>query len=137
MDFDSELAEAFMTALEGSEYWNEKTNTSADYINNLTWPECEEDRAWAHAAAPFVIFCNRLNNCGAQTKALTLFPELGIKFEDRFAPTSTDPQRPATEYLKSRGLSKALEGLEYEYWSYTREGCGGAAMFPIDGGNNE
>ena len=124
------LPEKIRQKLKSSEYWTQKTKENSDYIQGLKCPDCGRD-AWAYAAKPFIIICNHLNNCGAMIKTLALFPELTQKIEQEYKPTQTEPDRPATEYLRSRGLNGSLDGLLYKYWANVRNTGSGAAMFEV------
>jgi hypothetical protein len=61
----------------------------------------------------------------------SICPEIGRDFDKQFPPTPEDRDRPAREYLKSRGINHALKGLPFSYSEKTRKGCGGAVMFPL------
>lgn len=127
---DTEFTFRLKERLLNSEFATEKTRDNGDYITGLICPECGEPEGWAYDT-PFIIFCNRKNNCGARTKTVDLFPDLKILIERDFAPTETDPRRPAREFLKIRGLVKSLDGLDFSHVTRTREGCGGGVGFPI------
>ena len=73
-----------------------------------------------------------MKNCGERTKTQELFPEILIKVERDFRPTSKEPNRPAAAYLQMRGLSESLKDLPFEYWRDVRRTGKGAVMFPID-----
>ena len=129
MTIDS-IPQKIKQRLRESEYWTPKTRDNGNYIQGIKCPECGQD-AWAYAEKPFSIICNRLKNCGARTKALQLFPELIQNIEKNFKPTKDDPNRPATEYCRSRGLNGSLTGVNYRYFMDVR-GCGsGAVMFQV------
>lgn len=106
--------------LRQSEYWTQKTKEKGTSIFPLVCPECGSREAWAYANKPWAINCNRLNECGARTKTLSLFPEIIQNIEKENPPCKEDPNRPATAYLQSRGLSESLKGVHYEYWKNIR-----------------
>jgi len=133
---NSSLCKQILNSLKSSEYWNEKTKITSQYISNLKCPVCGKKDAYAYKDRPFSINCNHMNSCGARTKTLELFP-LVKNIEKEYSPTKEDPDLPARMYLNMRGLFDSLKGLAYKYWSKTREGCGGAVMFPISGGQNK
>ncbi len=126
-----DLSSIIIDQLNRSEYWTQKTKISEECIQNLICPECGETSAWAYKQRPWSINCNRLNECAARIKTLDLFPDILQLIEKDNPPTKNDPNRPATVYLQSRGLEEALKGLKYEYWNFTREGCGGGVMFLV------
>jgi len=127
------IVEKITEHLRESGIWTSKSKENGKWIDRLKCPVCGKDEAFAYSEAPFAVFCSRLNECGEKTKTLSLFPEIICNFEKDFAPTPEDPHYPATSYLKYRGLAESLENLEYKYWHETRQGCGGAVMFPVDG----
>lgn len=129
---NTKLAEKVYNCLKNSEYWTAHTKENGTSIANLICPECGDKTAWAHQQEPYSINCNRGNNCGVRTKTRELF-DISIDIEAEYAPTKTDPNRPAREYLKSRGISdETLKGLDFRYWPKTRPGLTtGAVMFPV------
>lgn len=124
------LAQKCRDALKQSTYWNNRTKESSDTISNLTCPVCGDGSAWAYSQKSYSINCNRLSNCGVRTPIIELL-NIEWNIEKEHPPTRSDPKAPATAYLKSRGLNKVLQGLDYEFWPKTRKGCGGAVMFKV------
>ncbi len=130
---DSALAAKALECLKNSEWWTNSTRISGNTIQGLTCPACgEKGAAWAYLDSPMAINCNRLSQCGARTKTLELFPELKRNFDTDFKDDKADPQRPAREYLLSRGIPEALlKGLNFWYLANVRNtGCG-AVMFTV------
>ena len=126
-----DLTAEIIQALRSSSYWTEKTKENSKYIQGLTCPECGEQEAFAYRESPFTIFCNRQNHCGAAAKTM---PLLGISanVESRFKPAKQDPQRPAREFLRLRGLpADLLKKTKFEYRRDARKGCGGGVFFPV------
>jgi len=136
-DSQTLMAQEVIACLKRSEWWTAKSMIKGNSIVNLKCSECGKPEAWAYAASPFSINCNRLSKCGLRVKTLSLFPELLRDIETRHRPTKKDPHLPAKRYLSLRGLDKALEGLEFHYSPRTRKGCGGAVMFPTLNGNGD
>jgi hypothetical protein len=124
------LTEKILHALKPSQYWTEKTRESGNTIQGLICPECGDKNAWCYRESPLAICCNRLSTCGARVKTLDL---LGIKkdIEREFKPTKADPHRPAREYLRSRGITKAAEGLEFIHKPNLRNTGSGGVLFSI------
>ena len=87
--------------------------------------------AWAYLEEPWAINCNRLNECGARTKTLQLFPEIIQNIEKENPPCKEDPNKPATAYLHSRGLYESLKELHHEYWKDIRGTGRGGVMFKV------
>ena len=130
------LSERLLAALKASPYWTTKTHSNNVSIQSLVCPACGDPSAWAYSNSPMAINCNKANPCGARTRTLELFPEVRRNIERDFPATKQDPQRPAREYLKSRGLDSSLAGIDYRYRKNVRKtGCG-AVMFPV-GKDNE
>lgn len=126
------LGQRIIERLKNSPYWTAKTRISDSTIQGLTCPACEYMGAWAYTNGPMSINCNRKNKCGTQTKTLELFPELRLNVERDFPATKEDPNRPAREYLLSRGLPETLlQGLKFRYLAGTRNTGSGAVMFNI------
>lgn len=117
-----------------SPLWSSRSKETKQHLTGLICPECGQASAWAYQEQPFAISCNRKNTCGARVRTLELFPELLTDIEQDFAPTREDPQRPAREYLHSRGLTaRSLTGLRYEYWRDIRKSGSGGVMFHVGG----
>ena len=117
--------------LKSSEFWvDDKTRISGNTIQGLVCPACGSKTAWAYSNGISAICCNRLSKCGARTKTSELF-DLKQDIEKEFPATKKDPKRPATEYLKSRGLKDSLVGLEYAFWPNVRNSGSGAVMLPV------
>jgi hypothetical protein len=111
---------AIVERIQKSDFWNSKSKNADSYLRNLTCPECGKSEAWTYKEAPYKIFCQRLNHCGAAILTRDLFPDLFNKIDN------------TEDYLHSRGLSKSLKGLNYETWKNIRNtGCDGV-MFQID-----
>jgi len=125
------ITEKIHEALKNSPYWTEKTRSNGRTINGLICPACGDRTAWAYDAEPWAIVCNRKSNCGASTTTLELFSELRRNIEKDFPATKDEPDRPAREYLLSRGLSRVLKGLDFRYLKNVRNTGSGAVMFPV------
>nr|WP_320010106.1 toprim domain-containing protein [uncultured Desulfobulbus sp.] len=125
------FTEKIRKTLKGSEYWTRKTRSNSNTIQGLTCPVCGDQGAWAYSSSPMSINCNRMSQCGARTKTLELFPEIRQDVERDFPATKEDPHLPAREYLKSRGLSQVLTGLEFRYLKNARKTGSGAVLFLV------
>lgn len=124
------FTEKIHEALKNSPYWTEKTRSNGRTISNLICPECTDKTAWAYEAEPMSINCNK-GACKAITNTLDLFPELRRNIEKDFPATKDDPDRPAREYLLSRGLNRVLNGLDFRYLKNVRGSGSGAVIFPV------
>lgn len=89
-----------------------------------TCPSCKHKELWAYADAPWVVRCNRQNNCNFEAHAKELYPDLFESWSERFQKPEEakpegqrNPTAAADAYLQhGRGFSLALvKGL------YTQE----------------
>ena len=74
------------------------------YLRKGRCPECGAKELWTQANRPYVLFCARLNKCGAHIPVKALFPELFNQFQKHHPSTQADPHATARAYLRSRGL---------------------------------
>lgn len=85
-------------------------------------PSCGKKALWAFGDAPWVIRCNRLNNCGAELHIKDLYPDLFESWSDRFRPTPENPNASADAYMRDgRGfdLDKVRDWYTQEsYYSH-------------------
>lgn len=87
------------------------------FIQKITCPDCHKREAYAHSDSPWMIYCGRLNNCGAAIHAKDQFPEFFDDWADRYAPKKGEMQRPnaiADAYL-SDGRGFDLDRLRGQY----------------------
>ena len=70
-----------------------------DYLRGLC-PSCGKAEAFTKVDQPFVIFCGRLNNCGASHTARSLFADLFANWSERFPASASDALATARAYLK-------------------------------------
>lgn len=101
-------------------------------------PECnhKERSAWAHAEAPWVVFCPRKNECGKEISIRDLYPDIFEKWEKRFKPTQEDPNKTVNAYLvEGRGFPlEKLSGLTFsqEYYKSPEHDLSSVTLrFPI------
>lgn len=132
---NSDLFAMIGQRLKASPYWNGRTKVRGKYIQELSCPECGKPEAWCYKEKPFCIICNRGNECYARIPTLQLFPEIISNVETDKPPTKANPNRPAAEYLKMRGLAASIKNLNFEYRPEIRKGCSGAVMFHISTDN--
>jgi len=67
-------------------------------------PECGKSELWTEAERPWMLFCARLNKCGARIPVKTLYPELFNRFGQDYPPTRQEPDATSRAYLRSRGI---------------------------------
>jgi len=124
-----ELCAKALARIKASELWGPRSRESGDRLSGLVCPECGKD-AWAYRDGPFVIICNHKNSCEARVLTLDLFPDLKENIEKEYPPTREDRNRPAREYLYSRGISaKTLEGVRFVYRPNVRKSGAGGVLF--------
>ncbi|MFZ0944924.1 MAG: toprim domain-containing protein [Syntrophobacteraceae bacterium] len=132
----SDLCNKLRERIKASKLWCQRSRESRATLSGLRCPECGKDEAWAYRDFPAIIMCNRKNQCGIRIKVLELFPEILGNIERDYAPTQSDPHRPAREYLHSRGIGcQVLQGLRFEYRKNIRKCGSGGVLFYI--GRNE
>ena len=122
--------EEILEQLKSSPFWQTRSRTTPNTIQNLICPACGDKTAFAYTKSPLAVVCNRKSACGISTKMPEILNLKPVDFAKKYASTS-DPHRPAREYLKTRGLNNSLRGLEYEFWPKARGNSGGAVMFKI------
>lgn len=83
-------------------------------------PQCNEKSLWTFADSPWVVRCERLNNCGWEAHAKELYPDLFESWTDRYQvpemakpPEERNPNAAAEAYLtQARGFDLAkVKGL--------------------------
>lgn len=101
-------------------------------------PECGQKELYTKADAPWVLWCGRKNNCGAEIHVKDLYRDLFESWSDRFQSTDTNPHAAADAYLMhARGFAlKPLEGCYTQEWYQDRQRNIGTATvrFPLPGG---
>ncbi len=120
----------YQTLKQSRYYIDGKVHENGNTAFGVICPECEKPEAYVYLKFPGSIICNRSNKCGARTNTIELF-NIRQNIEKDFAPTKTDPKRPARMFLESRSLNTSLKGLKYSYWTNVRKSGSGAVMFPI------
>jgi hypothetical protein len=71
-------------------------------------PQCGGKELFTHAASPWVVKCGRENKCGWSSSTKDLFPDAFGRFNERFPPTTQDPNATAIAYLDFvRGFAPA------------------------------
>lgn len=83
--------------------------SNGQYINSIKCPTCGKAEAFTSSAAPWVVKCGRLNNCGESHHIKELFPHLFESWTDRY--------QPKTEVERQRNPTAVADG-------YMRDGRG-------------
>lgn len=98
-------------------------------------PSCGEKTLWTHWESPWVLKCDRLNECRYEDRTRELFPEFFENWSERYKSTEERPHAAAEAYLEhGRGFPLArLHGLFSQEWYQDRErGIGSATVrFPL------
>ena len=89
-------------------------------------PDCKQSSLWTWAATPWVLYCNRQNNCGYEAHAKDLFADLFSDWSERVRaaeegkrPELRNPNAAADAYLaQARGFDLALVGGLYTQETY-------------------
>lgn len=73
--------------------------TKGKYLQQGTCPGCGRTEVFISRDEPWVLKCNRANNCGYSESTRERYPELFESFTERFPVTEDDPEAPARAYL--------------------------------------
>ena len=103
-----------------------KLKKDGKYLQQGRCPSCGKPSLWTYAASPWVVKCERLNNCGHEAHAKELYPDLFESWTDRYqVPEAAKPaaqQNPhaaADAYLRiGRGFDLALIAGAYTQENY-------------------
>lgn len=108
------------------------------YLRGGKCPDCGRKELYTYAAKPFVLVCNRKDNCGYETHVKTLFDDLFSNWSERHPVTRENPTATADAYLgHERGFD--LMGLRgaytQEYYQDQKLKLGSATVrFELPGG---
>ncbi|MGO4413301.1 toprim domain-containing protein [Cupriavidus sp. KB_39] len=96
-----------------------KQKRGGEKLESGKCPSCGKKTLWAFGEAPWVVRCNRLNNCGAEFHIKDLYADLFESWSDRFAPTAENPKASADAYMRDgRGFDLLKIGDWYTQESY-------------------
>lgn len=92
---------------------------SPKYLNGGRCPQCGKKELFTAKDQPYVIKCNRANNCGHEEHARDLYPDLFGNFSKRFPATEADPNATARAYMQgNRGFPLDKIGDWFSQESY-------------------
>ena len=101
-------------------------------------PDCRHKELFTKADSPWVLWCGRKNNCGAEIHVKEIYRDLFEAWSERFPITETNPHAAADAHLQhSRGFPlKRLQGAYTQEWYQNRERNIGSATvrFPLPNG---
>lgn len=93
-----------------------KRTEDGRFLQKGVCPSCGKKSLWTYAASPWVVRCDRLNNCGYEAHAKELYPDFFDSWTERYQKPELakpleqqNPNAAAEAYLsKSRGFDLAL-----------------------------
>lgn len=103
-----------------------KLKAGNKYLQQGVCPSCGHRSMWTYAATPWVVKCERANNCGYEAHAKELYPDLFESWSERFQvpelakpPAEQNARAAADAYLSlGRGFDLALIAGSYTQESY-------------------
>lgn len=125
-DLMAELRER-MTA----DYGLKAAGADARHLRKGQCPQCKHKSLWTFAETPWVLKCERLNNCGWEAHAKELYPELFESWSERYQKAedakpeaARNPHAAADAYLREgRGFDLGLIDGLYTQESYFDRGA--------------
>lgn len=96
--------------------FKDPTGSTAKHMRKGKCPTCKHESLWTFTDSPWVVRCERLNNCGYEAHAKELYPDLFESWTDRYQAPEQDkpveqrnPHAAADAYLaQARGFDLAL-----------------------------
>ena len=86
-----------------------KPTQDGKHLRKGTCPGCGKRSLWTYAASPWVVRCERLNNCGYEAHAKELYADLFESWSERTRvieeakpPEQRNPNAAADAYLRQR-----------------------------------
>ncbi|SDI77624.1 toprim domain-containing protein [Variovorax sp. OV700] len=103
-----------------------KRSPDGKYLRSGICPTCGKKSMWTYAASPWVVKCERTNNCGYEDHAKELYPDLFSSWTERFQKPELEkpldqqnPNAAADAYLRDgRGFDLSLIKGTYAQESY-------------------
>lgn len=108
-----------------------------DWLQQGECPECHKKELYTHAEHPWVLRCNRQNNCGFEDHVRDRYSELFESWSDRAPKTPENPNATADAYMRDgRGFELSrIKGWysQDSYWD-AEKGIGSSTVrFPLPG----
>lgn len=92
---------------------------AGEWLRQGKCPSCDKKSLYTHAEKPWVIRCQRLNNCGIELHVKELYPDLFENWSKRHPTTEQAPNAAADAYLRDgRGFDLARIAGWYRQESY-------------------
>ena len=94
-----------------------KSSADGAFWQQGVCPQCGKRELWTHQDSPWVLRCNRTNNCGAEISVRDLYPDEFGQFTKRFPVSKTNPTAAADAYMRDvRGLNvEAMHKHKYYF----------------------
>lgn len=87
--------------------------THGKYLQQGRCPTCKQKSLWTYAASPWVVRCERLNNCGHEAHAKDLYPELFNSWTERYqAPELAKPVAEQNPLAAAQAYLSIARGFE-------------------------
>lgn len=83
------------------------------YLRGGRCPSCGRPELFTSARDPWHIKCGRENKCGWGSPTRELYPELFGKLNERFPPTTAEPNATADAYM---GFVRGLDTVRFKSW---------------------
>lgn len=100
-----------------------KETTDGRWLQEGICPQCGKKELYAHAPAPWVVRCGRINKCRWEGYAKDLYEDLFQSWSDRYPSTQEAPLAAADAYLvHARGFAiEKLKGAYTQEWFHDRD----------------
>ncbi|MFY9351650.1 MAG: bifunctional DNA primase/helicase [Sphingobium sp.] len=137
MSSDSSLTSKIIDRLQ-QQFAFPKKAAKGKYLRGGKCPDCGRKELYISAAKPFILVCNRKDNCGYEAHVKDLFDDLFTNWSERHPPSPENPTATADAYLlHERGFD--LLGLRpaytQEHYFDRKLGIGSATVrFELPGG---
>jgi hypothetical protein len=131
---NEQLHSAIRRNLDRDYAFKEVPSATGNWLRHGVCPQCQKKSLFTHADKPWVIRCQRLNNCGIELHVKELYPDLFDDWSKRHPPTPEKPNAAADAYLRDgRGFDLAKIAGWYRQESYfDREKNIGSATVRFD-----
>jgi hypothetical protein len=109
---------------------------TGEWLRQGKCPACGKRELYAHAESPWAVKCGRLNKCGFETDVKALYPDAFERFNERYKPTSANPNATADAYMSfARGLPiDQIRGWyrQGKFWQANVDRGTATVLFDID-----
>lgn len=81
-----------------------RDTSNPNHIREGICPECQKRSLWLYSDNPWVMFCERMNNCGVVINTREYYKDICADFAKKFPSTIDDPKASARAFLQYRGF---------------------------------